>query len=290
MFLRTLGGIWSALMLLFMLASFALSIAMTMVPALFNAVSSAVEAVTDRKTIRREFQENETRLKRQTSEADARARNKAQQLDAERVRHSDDMANMRRRLDLAETNPIDRPVRYRGRQIAIRDAVGDTSQRISKRVQAASMRNVGSTFGEGLPVIGVGVIVAATAWELHDACQLMGEMRALDAAFNPDNPISDDEVCGITPPTAEEVWAKIKSSPGAIWDESKELYNGLPDVSLSATYEWSIRKWDALSSYFVGDDEQQLEVEQQAEEEATAIEMTEEEGSAWNPMNWFSKD
>lgn len=229
-FLRTIGGLWSALMLFFMLASFALSIAMTMVPAVFNAVSSAVEAVTDSKTIRRDVEAREARLVERASDADAKAQSTSRQLDATLATHNDKMADMRRRLDLAETSSVDRPVRYRGNQTAIRDAVGDTSQRVSQRVKTASARNVASTFGEGLPLIGIGVIVAATAWELHDACQLMGEMRELDAAFNPDNPISDDEVCGIKPPTKEEIWAKIKSSPGAIWDESKELYHDLPDV------------------------------------------------------------
>ncbi len=97
-----------------------------------------------------------------------------------------------------------------------------------------------------LPVIGVGVIAAATAWELRDACLMMGEMRALDAAFNPDDPVREDEVCGMEVPTRAELWEKVRASPGAVWAGAQGLYDDLPE--LSAAYGrgagWLGGLWD----------------------------------------------
>lgn len=242
-------------MLLLAAASVALSLAMAMVPAIFNAVSSAIEAVTDLKTVRRDLEARENRLARQASDAEANAAKLRQDLSAERARHRSEVVDWQRRLDTAEADPTGRPVRYRNRQVAIRDAVGDTSERVSRRVANSSLRNAASTFGEGLPVVGIGVIVAATAWELRDSCQLMLEMRELDAAFNPENPISEDEVCGIVPPTRQELWARIKSSPGAIWEESKDFYNELPDVSLDTSRGWIVSTFKSAASYFYDEED-----------------------------------
>ena len=141
-------------------------------------------------------------------------------------------------------------VTYRGKRVAAREAVKDTAGKVARRTAFASSRNIGSMVGEALPVVGVGVIVAATAWELSDACALMGDMRELDAAFNPDDPVTDDEICGLKPLTSAEIWASIKASPGAAWESAREMYDSLPEVSISATYASTIAylagRWDAV--------------------------------------------
>lgn len=216
--LGLLGGIWSVLMMLLMAGSLALSVAMTMVPAVFSAVAGVVESVTGVRSLA-------------TRQADDLAR-----LERRAARLSGELADSRAAQDRLARELRDSPVTYRGQRLAAREAVKDTAERVARRTTFATSRNLASMAGEALPMIGVGVIVAATAWELSDACALMGEMRELDAAFNPNDPVTDDEICGMKPPTRAELWASIKASPGAAWDTARGMYDSLPEVSFSGTY------------------------------------------------------
>lgn len=232
-----LGGVWSGLMLLLMVGSLALSIAMTIIPAVFSAVAGVVETVTGLKTVR-------NRQAVQLAAAERRADDAVREL-------ADSRANERRLTQqLADSR-----VTYRGTSMAAREAVSDTAERVSRRVSFAAGRNVGSTVGEALPVVGIGVIAAATAWEIHDACQLMGEMRELDAAFNPDDPISDSEVCGIEVPTRAEIWQQVRSSPGKAWQSMREMYDGLPEVSFSGFWAGTVRAMGGLYDRVFGEDQ-----------------------------------
>ncbi|WP_415391788.1 hypothetical protein [Paracoccus sp. SJTW-4] len=230
--LGLLGGIWSVLMMLLMAGSLALSVAMTMVPAVFSAVAGVVESVTGVRSLA-------------TRQADDLAR-----LERRAARLSGELADSRAAQARLARELRDSPVTYRGKRIAAREAVKDTAERVARRTTFATSRNLASMAGEALPMIGVGVIVAATAWELSDACALMGEMRELDAAFNPNDPVTDDEICGMKPPTRAELWASIKASPGAAWDTARGMYDSLPEVSFSGTYASTVAylagRWDAV--------------------------------------------
>ena len=260
--LRTVGGLWSLAMILLTVASLTLSIAMTLLPQVLGVASAIIENVTGRETVVSRSRAAEARLKSQLDLAH-------RDLHVERTR----TRRANQKITELTGDATRAPVAYRGSRVPIKDAVHDTAERISRRAGIAATRNVGSTFGEALPIIGVGVIVAATAWELHDSCQMMKEMRELDAAFNPDNPISEDEVCGIKPPTRDEVWQAVKSSPEKVWDSAKGLYGDLPDVSLSRSYDWTIAK---LSMMWSGEDGQTP---------ISADIETEEVPSDWNPLN-----
>lgn len=251
MVLRTLGGIWSVLMVLLMAGSLALSIAMTMVPAIFSAVSGVVESVTGRRSIHTRQADNLARLERRAAAETAGRRAAATRAD-DLARELADSRAAQSRLarQLADTR-----VTYRGARMAARDAVKDTAARVSRRTAIATSRNLASMAGEALPVVGVGVIVAATAWELSDACALMSDMRELDAAFHPDDPVSTDQICGLKVPTQAELWASIKASPGAAWDSAQGLYNGLPDISISAAYSLGIGYLGGLVDTAFGGDE-----------------------------------
>ena len=71
--LGLLGGVWSVLMLLLMAGSLALSIAMTMIPAVFSAVAGVVESVTGVRSLATRQADDLARLERRAaSEAAAR--------------------------------------------------------------------------------------------------------------------------------------------------------------------------------------------------------------------------
>lgn len=123
-------------------------------------------------------------------------------------------------LARAAANP---KVRYRGRMVPVARAVGDTSRRASVRVMNAARRNILTMPGEALPVFGIAVVAAATAWELRDTCALMKELHELDLAFNPQAAIDGTEVCGLKVPTTDELTAGVLTRASAIKERMGEI-------------------------------------------------------------------
>lgn len=203
--------VFVAVLLVVWLASFALTATL---PTAFLLASSLAELVVDAgQTVR-------GRHVTQVKELDgtlARTR-----IDADAL--SKENTILKRKLDDAGT------VVFRGQKRAIKEAVSETSERVAKRTARAAARNIATMPGEAIPVYGIAVIAGATAWELNDACQMMGDMYELDVAFNPGHAISDREVCGMRVPTADELWDGIKAAPGEIWRDTKDVLPDLPEM------------------------------------------------------------
>lgn len=242
------------LILVISAVALAVSLVTVTVPAMFNAISSIAEAVTDlalpkskAATVRQRTTSRQDSAKR---EADA-LRGQIADLDAER-------SGLRTRLD-AKVNELDdlkrrTTVNYRGRNLAVRDAVSDTSERLSSRVRRATARNLATMPGEALPILGVAVVAGATAWEVKDACEMMKDMHALDLAFNPDHEISEREVCGARVPTTRELWVMIKASPKAVWDSATAQVADLPEVNWASPYHWVVDLASSVGDRFWGMD------------------------------------
>ena len=180
---------------------------------------------------------------------------------------SDDLAARDRRiaeLSKSATNP---KVTYRGRQQPLSDAVGDTVERISKRTVVGSSRNVTAVFAESIPMVGAGVAIAVTGYELKDGCDNLKDLRELELSINPSIAYSEDTqvVCGREVPTSEEVWDAVTNSPSAAWDNVKaylpelgELH--LPEISIGDGWErakegtsnfWGSTKNSASAAWYV---------------------------------------
>ncbi len=91
-------------------------------------------------------------------------------------------------------------------------------------------RNVVSTFAESIPLWGVTVVVGVTALELKEACDTAKDMQELNLAFNPELTSEEtaQEVCGMSVPSMDEIWTKIKDSP----DDIKSSLDNMPDLTL----------------------------------------------------------
>lgn len=125
-------------------------------------------------------------------------------------------------------------------------AVRAVTSRISRRTTIGAARNVASTFGEGIPVFGIFVIVAVTTMEITDACATMRDMEELAEAFSQAPPEDDaKKVCELTIPSAAEIWERVKSSPGEILDELERQYDGLELPEMPSLGDW----WDWLLEY-----------------------------------------
>jgi len=123
-------------------------------------------------------------------------------------------------------------VRFKGQRRTIKSAVRETTQGISRRVAKATARSTGSVLGESIPYLGIGAIIAVTAWEIHDACETMKDLHELEVAFNPeaaDDP-THSEVCGAQVPTKDEIITALKDSPSSAWEKVKALAAHPPSV------------------------------------------------------------
>lgn len=128
--------------------------------------------------------------------------------------------------------PQFRTVTIKGQKRLISEAVKETTGRVARRTTAGASRNVASTFGEAIPVVGIAVVVGATALELKDACDTMTDLHELELAIDPSKANAEEvsEVCGLKVPTKEEIWTKVKASPGEAWAKAKAAMPDLPEM------------------------------------------------------------
>jgi len=247
-----LGSILSlsktSILVITLVATLALNVATLTKMPVFHLLSSAVELVTDlmaMKSVRSKYGGEITSLKKQVrveknysaalkNQIDVGEKHTKKQIDAaeKHMKSLDDdkRALKKKNLALKEELNRNRYVQYKGKKTLIKDAVNDTSGRISRRVVIDTARNTGSMAAEAIPYIGIAAIVGTTTWELRDACETMKDLHALDVAFNPDaaNDADAVAVCGKQVPTKEEIIAELKQSPAKAWEAAKDF--DLPDL------------------------------------------------------------
>ena len=110
-------------------------------------------------------------------------------------------------------------------------AVGEITERIAKRTSRGALRNLSSIPTEAVPIAGIAVVVGVTTWELIDACETMKDMNELNDLIGNDVPVEEETVCGIEPPSSEEVYKTVVSSPGAAWNSMGQWEVNVPSWS-----------------------------------------------------------
>ena len=133
--------------------------------------------------------------------------------------------------------------------------VANHTRRVSKRVALGAGRNVAATFGEGIPVYGVAVIIGVTAWEIRDACDTMEDMIEINKAFDTDVDVQGDvdKVCGLDVPSKDEIKGAVYKAPGKAWDNFLKMTEGieLPDFGINPAafleFDWPDIDWEDLN-------------------------------------------
>ncbi|MEP1839164.1 MULTISPECIES: hypothetical protein [Alphaproteobacteria] len=122
-------------------------------------------------------------------------------------------------------------VTFRGRSTTVKQATQEVLDRTMNRTARSTLANVSSIPGESIPVYGVAIVLAATAYELKTACDNMTDLYDLQVALDPKTARSDDRnaVCAIQIPTKQEVWTSIKQSPQTAWDTSIATLDSVTD-------------------------------------------------------------
>jgi hypothetical protein len=135
---------------------------------------------------------------------------------------------------------VPKKVMLEGAEVTVSEAVAKVSNRVKARTAKVASADIGATFGQSIPWIGVAVVVAATGYDLKTSCDTMKDMHALEVAFDPDlaNDPSVDEVCGLKVPTKEEIWDTVKASPGKAWDAAVQALGDLPGLPPAPSIDW----------------------------------------------------
>ena len=118
----------------------------------------------------------------------------------------------------------------KARNLTKNKAVEKITSRIVDRTTRSATLNVAAIPVEAIPGVGIGAALAVTTWELTEACGIMRDMKEINIALGSAEPVADDAVCGMEPPTKKQVWDTIKNSPGAAWKAVKEIGVNLPDL------------------------------------------------------------
>lgn len=86
------------------------------------------------------------------------------------------------------------------------------SKQLASRTLVNATRNLSSIPAEAVPIVGVGVVLAVTAWDIYDACMTLKELNQLNTVFGHQQEDST-KVCGMKPPSMKEVMDRLKSNP-----------------------------------------------------------------------------
>lgn len=123
---------------------------------------------------------------------------------------------------------------YRGSRRTLAEAVTDTNGRIAARTATAATRNASSVFAEAIPYLGIAAMLGVTAYDLKDSCDTIKDLHALDVAIDPSKEFGPEEteVCGLSVPTKDEVWLKVKSGSKDVWENAGDHIPSLPEYEL----------------------------------------------------------
>lgn len=223
---RFLGYLRRGLSIFVFLLMLAFTIASHTVETVSDVVTSSIEVVTGTTTLLSDAISERNAARQKVSAKKKELKNTRASL-KEQKRHVSELKNQNAKLRKAQLIEID------GKRIKPSEAVNNTVQKVQSRTKKVAATNVASTFGEGIPFYGLGVITAATAYEMWGACENMRELQKLQKAMNPGQS-SDEavtEVCGlkVDVPTKQEIWDKVKGSPEAAWDLAADSLEGTSD-------------------------------------------------------------
>lgn len=117
-----------------------------------------------------------------------------------------------------------------GEKLTVQQASNRIAGRVQKRTAAVATANAASVFGEAIPLWGIAIIAGSTSYELYSACQTMKDMQSLRKSLgqtSDSETIEETErICGLERPTADEIWAQVKESPGQAWQGAVSAADG----------------------------------------------------------------
>lgn len=100
-------------------------------------------------------------------------------------------------------------------------AVLKTSKRLAIRTATNATRNVSSVFAEAIPLLGTGIMLGVTAWDLYDACDTLKDINELNSVFDLQQE-NQSTVCGIKMPTKKQVFDATRTNTAVIYQSAED--------------------------------------------------------------------
>ncbi len=149
-----------------------------------------------------------------------------------------------------------RTVHYRGKEAKLADAIVDHTRRTRLRLIYAAQRTLAALPTESLPLIGTGISVGVTAWEIKDACDALKDNHELEIAFD-DNAVFPEDalvICAQELPNKQEIVLMIKHAPAVTWNKTQATYYRLKSA-IPSWKDWRqhfTRSTDKISEVSAG--------------------------------------
>ena len=102
------------------------------------------------------------------------------------------------------------------------------ARRISARTVKGAVRNAAVIPAEAIPNIGLAVILGVTAYELADACATMKDINSLNNLLSGAAEIDEGTVCGLRPPSKEDIFKAIEDTPEKAWNTASSYEIEVP--------------------------------------------------------------
>ncbi len=126
-----------------------------------------------------------------------------------------------------------RKIMLGGKLTPLEEAIETTSKNVAKRAAVGTARNITSMPAQRIPLLGLGVMIGVTGWDITDACKTTTELDILNKAINPQTSLDleVEKICGLTIPTADEVVNFAKTSPKEAWENAKGFVPDMDNLS-----------------------------------------------------------
>jgi hypothetical protein len=100
-------------------------------------------------------------------------------------------------------------------------AVLKTSKRLAIRAATNATRNVSSVFAEAILLLGTGIMLGVTAWDLYDACDTLKDINELNSVFDLQKE-DQNIICGMKVPTTKQVFDETRTNTAVIYQSAKD--------------------------------------------------------------------
>lgn len=95
----------------------------------------------------------------------------------------------------------------------VKNATHKLTGNLSSRLVNTAARQVTSTSGKAIPIIGIGFVAAFTALDVYDACEMIKELNEMNVDLGiPTDTNNNDKVCGLKVPTQDEIRNQLNSN------------------------------------------------------------------------------
>ena len=98
---------------------------------------------------------------------------------------------------------------------------------LTARTKRVAARSIAAIPAEAIPYLGIAAVLAATSYELYEACQSMKDLAELYASLEVQGDPSDDTmqaVCNPQLPNSNDIWTSVKTKADTWIDEVLAQY------------------------------------------------------------------